>query len=33
MVQMTAMSKAASIAEGEVSLAAQAYVIFAIAED
>lgn len=33
MMQMAAMSKAAPIAEGEVSLSAQAYVIFAIAED
>jgi len=33
MMQMAAMSKAAPIAEDEVSLSAQAYVIFAIAED
>jgi len=33
MMEMAAMSKAAPIAEGEVALTAQAYVIFAIAED
>ena len=33
MIQMASLSKAAPIAEGEVSLSAQAYVIFAIAED
>lgn len=32
-MEMAAMSKAAPIAEGEVSLTAQAFVIFAIAED